>query len=139
MEDDLDNYLNFYSVSGDGRLTNWCLVKSKIRYSDKYLINYSKPLTNISKENFASQLLGELIVSLLPATPTKLVSRQRQSYRLQARQLPHLPGGDRRGPDLPLHHSVRQLLLAVLPGSQHSRLQDPVEPIPALCLHILRC
>ena len=78
MEDDLDNYLNFYSVSGDGRLTNWCLVKSKIRYSDKYLINYSKPLTNISKENFASQLLGELIVSLLPATPTKLVSRHPQ-------------------------------------------------------------
>ena len=57
-EDDLDNYLNFYSVSGDGRVTNWCLVKTQIRYSDKYLINYSKPLANISKENFASQLLG---------------------------------------------------------------------------------
>ena len=25
--DDLDNYLNFYSVSGDGRVTNWSLVK----------------------------------------------------------------------------------------------------------------
>ena len=57
-EDDLDNYLNFYSVSGDGRVTNWSLVKTRIRYSDKYLINYSKPLANISKENFASQLLG---------------------------------------------------------------------------------
>ena len=29
--DDLDNYLNFYSVSGDGRVTNWTLVKTAIR------------------------------------------------------------------------------------------------------------
>ena len=47
--DDLDNYLNFYSVSGDGRVTNWTLVKTSIRFSDKYLIHFTKPLTNICK------------------------------------------------------------------------------------------
>ena len=55
--DDLDNYLNFYSVSGDGRVTNWTLVKTSIRFSDKYLIHFTKPLTNICKETFASKLM----------------------------------------------------------------------------------
>ena len=81
----MDNYLNFYSVSGDGRVTNWSLVKTAIRYSDKYFINYSKPLVNISKENFASQLLGELIVHFCGTTPDKLVFRQWQSSGIQTR------------------------------------------------------
>ena len=55
--DDLDNYLNFYSVSGDGRVTNWTLVKSAIRYADKYLLHFSKPLVNICKETFADKLM----------------------------------------------------------------------------------
>ena len=125
-------------MSGDGRVTNWCLVKTALRYSDKYLIHYSKPLVNISKENFASQLLGELIVSPL-SSPHRLLFRQRESSGLQAGQLADLPRGDGRGADLPVHHSVRQLVCGVLPGSLHSSLQHPVELISAICVHILGC
>ena len=28
--DNLDGYLNFYSVSGDGRVTNWTIVKTAL-------------------------------------------------------------------------------------------------------------
>ena len=27
VQDNLDGYLNFYSVAGDGRVTNWTIVK----------------------------------------------------------------------------------------------------------------
>ena len=27
VRDNLDGYLNFYSIAGDGRITNWTLVK----------------------------------------------------------------------------------------------------------------
>ena len=27
VSDNLDGYLNFYSISGDGRVTNWTIVK----------------------------------------------------------------------------------------------------------------
>ena len=29
VQDNLDGYLNFYSIAGDGRITNWTLVKVK--------------------------------------------------------------------------------------------------------------
>ena len=56
--DDLDNYLNFYSVSGDGRVTNWTLVKSALLYYDKMFINFTKYLENISKETQKDKLMG---------------------------------------------------------------------------------
>ena len=29
VKDNLDGYLNFYSIAGDGRITNWTIVKVK--------------------------------------------------------------------------------------------------------------
>ena len=46
----MDGYLNFYSVSGDGRVTNWTIVKTALWYSDIMLITFSKNLENFSDE-----------------------------------------------------------------------------------------
>ena len=43
-KDNLDGYLNFYSVSGDGRVTNWTIVKTALWYTDtlvKFAINFT--------------------------------------------------------------------------------------------------
>ena len=34
QKDDLDNNLNFFSVSSDGRVTCWTLVKNELHYHD---------------------------------------------------------------------------------------------------------
>ena len=47
-KDNLDGYLNFYSVSGDGRVTNWTIVKTALWYTDIMLITFSKSLENFS-------------------------------------------------------------------------------------------
>ena len=49
-KDNLDGYLNFYSVSGDGRVTNWTIVKTALWHSDIMLITFSKNLENFSDE-----------------------------------------------------------------------------------------
>ena len=41
-KDNLDGYLNFYSVSGDGRVTNWTIVKTALWFTDTLSINFSK-------------------------------------------------------------------------------------------------
>ena len=61
--DDLDNYLNFYSVSGDGRVTNWTLVKSALWFNDKMLINFCKNLENINKEAHIDKLMGMITIT----------------------------------------------------------------------------
>ena len=43
-EDNLDGYPNFYSISGDGRVTNWTLVKTALWCTDKLLLEYTQPL-----------------------------------------------------------------------------------------------
>ena len=45
--DDLDGYLNFYSVSGDGRVINWTLVKCLMRFTEKLYIKLDLKLANI--------------------------------------------------------------------------------------------
>ena len=62
--DDLDNYLNFYSVSGDGRVSNWTLVKSALWSNDKLLINFCKNLQNIPKDTQIDKLMGKLRIIL---------------------------------------------------------------------------
>ena len=57
--DDLDRYLNFYSVSADGRVTNWTIVKSALWFNDKLVINFEKILLNIGKEFIEGSLKGE--------------------------------------------------------------------------------
>ena len=49
-KDNLDGYLNFYSVSGDGRVTNWTIVKTALWYTDILSIAFSKHLENYSED-----------------------------------------------------------------------------------------
>ena len=42
--DNLDSYLNFFSISGDGRVTSWTLVKSALWCTDKLLLDFCRPL-----------------------------------------------------------------------------------------------
>ena len=46
VKDNLDGYLNFYSVAGDGRVTNWTIVKTSLWYTDELQINFCKNLVN---------------------------------------------------------------------------------------------
>ena len=49
VRDNLDGYLNFYSVSGDGRVTNWTLVKNCLWHSDQLTIRFARQLTNLAE------------------------------------------------------------------------------------------
>ncbi|TRY67482.1 hypothetical protein TCAL_05969 [Tigriopus californicus] len=49
-KDNLDGYLNFYSVSGDGRVTNWTIVKTALWHTDTMSIKFSRHLENFSEE-----------------------------------------------------------------------------------------
>ena len=58
--DNLDGYLNFYSVSGDGRVTHWSLVKTSLWASDIQEITLSAELHNNGEQPASqSRLLGE--------------------------------------------------------------------------------
>ena len=52
----MDGYLNFYSVSGDGRVTNWTIVKTALWYTDTLNITFSKTLHNFSEEDTKTNL-----------------------------------------------------------------------------------
>ena len=55
-KDNLDGYLNFYSVSGDGRVTNWTIVKTALWFTDTLNITFSKTLHNFSEEDTKNNL-----------------------------------------------------------------------------------
>ena len=57
--DDLDGYLNFYSVSGDGRVINWTLVKCLMRFTEKLYIKLDLKLANIPPYILHEGLTGE--------------------------------------------------------------------------------
>ena len=42
--DNLDGYLNFYSVSGDGLVNNWTLVKTALWCTEKLRLDFDRPL-----------------------------------------------------------------------------------------------
>ena len=48
--DNLDGYLNFFSVSADGRVTNWTIVKTKLWYSDILEIPFNKELVHVDND-----------------------------------------------------------------------------------------
>jgi dynein intermediate chain 1 len=54
--------LNFYSISSDGRVTNWTLMKNKLEAEEviklRLVIDESKGLTDNKKENFLYGLAG---------------------------------------------------------------------------------
>ena len=46
-KDDIDGYLNFYSISGDGRVSNWTIVKTAMWHTDVLNIGFEKQLNSI--------------------------------------------------------------------------------------------
>ena len=66
-KDNLDGYLNFYSVSGDGRVTNWTIVKTALWYTDVLSITFAKQLHNFTEEDTRANLKGKLIFFSLKA------------------------------------------------------------------------
>ena len=57
--DNLDGYLNFYSVSGDGRVSNWTIVKTALWTNDTLVINFCKTLNNLGEESVSNLLMGK--------------------------------------------------------------------------------
>ena len=43
-KDDIDGYLNFYSISGDGRVSNWTIVKTAMWHTDVLNIGFERQL-----------------------------------------------------------------------------------------------
>ena len=77
LEDDLDNYLNFFSgkntitaflkqlclsfcylVSEDSRVTHWTLVKTTLTCCNKMILDFGKPLQNIDMEMLRGTKFG---------------------------------------------------------------------------------
>ena len=84
VPDNLDNYLNFYSISGDGRVTNWTLIKCGLWYNDKLIINFDKVLENISAEMVSDHLMGKrkLVIPSLRCFFSLLINSQLNSTQL---------------------------------------------------------
>ena len=59
--DDLDGYLNFYSISGDGRVINWTMVKCDMKLTEKLCIKYEKRLHNIPPFIISQGLQGSFL------------------------------------------------------------------------------
>ena len=59
--DNLDGYLNFHSVSGDGRVSNWTIVKTALWTNDTLVINFCKTLNNLGEESVSNLLMGKYI------------------------------------------------------------------------------
>ena len=56
--DNLDGYLNLYSVSGDGRVSNWTLVKTALLCNDTLNIEFTKVLENTGDDDIPEGLTG---------------------------------------------------------------------------------
>ena len=57
--DNLDGYLNFYSISGDGRVTNWTIVKTALWSTNILNISFTKQLNNFNQEDALRLLRGK--------------------------------------------------------------------------------
>ena len=57
-KDNLDGYLNFYSVSGDGRVTNWMIVKTALWFNDTLNIHFNKQLSNFALDSSKTLIRG---------------------------------------------------------------------------------
>ena len=73
-KDNLDGYLNLFSIAGDGRVTNWTIVKTALWYTDTLSITFTQILQNLSKEDTKDNLKGNEVfdfeVSLFLNTDT---------------------------------------------------------------------
>ena len=83
--DDLESYLNFFSVSEDSRVTHWTLVRSSLVSADKMVIRYSLPLSNSTNKIQQEKLGGEkgFEINFWRKMMEYFLSSKRASSRLQ--------------------------------------------------------
>ena len=55
-KDDLDGYLNLYSVGGDGLVTNWTIIKTILTHSQVFRLRFTKDLVNMGEEKVSEFL-----------------------------------------------------------------------------------
>ena len=60
QKDDLDNNLNFYSVSSDGRVVSWTLVKDELVYNDIITLTVEDVPTD-GPDGTQLQMLGKFV------------------------------------------------------------------------------
>ena len=60
-KDNLDGYLNFYSISGDGRVSNWTIVKTALWCTDALNITFCRQLTNFPDSQTWKALRGSIL------------------------------------------------------------------------------
>ena len=58
QKDDLDENLNFFSVSSDGRVTQWTLLKNELLHTDVISLKHDPTLPGISEEEKLFSLAG---------------------------------------------------------------------------------
>ena len=63
-DDNLDGYLNFYSCSSDGRVTNWTIMESNMLATDVVLLPFQ---SSLKTEVRLSDLLLSSPAFLVPA------------------------------------------------------------------------
>ena len=64
--------MNFYSASGDGRITNWTLVKQSLWHFDVCILGFGKQLRN--SEELSSKLTsGARSLAFVPASDTNFI------------------------------------------------------------------
>ena len=52
----MDGQLNFFSISGDGRVSNWTIIKTRMSYKDMIVIDLGKSLQNIGQDSVGDVL-----------------------------------------------------------------------------------
>ena len=81
--DDIDNYLNFYSISADGKIINWTLVKSFLWRNEKFLLSFDKKLHNIPPHCVQHLTDGGTALAFKPNNPSEyLVGTEEGSVHL---------------------------------------------------------
>ena len=58
-DDSIEGYLNFYSASGDGRVTNWTIIKTALTFADAMNVPFCRRLENFNQANSKNTFKGK--------------------------------------------------------------------------------
>ena len=107
VKDNLDGYLNFYSVSGDGRVTNWTIVKTALWFTDTLNIEFTKSLHNFSEEDAKTILKGTYTSQFFAIITISFHHRWWQMCGIQSKWWYHVFSWNRWRIDLQMHHWIQ--------------------------------
>ena len=129
--DNLDGYLNFFSVSADGRVTNWTIVKTNLWYSDILELPFNKELVHVDNDEL--EILGMYEIDFI--FETKFINRWRTGSCIQARWWFQIFGWNRFRNGLLLYHRVQFRVSGNISCPQHPHLHYHVEHLHPHHLH----